>query len=292
MLLQITVCDQCKQIRVVMIKTIKPTNNARRLMTYLVTGTDKKKREKSLCFGMTNNSGRNVHGHITAQNRGGGSRKVYRLVDFSQISYASSPAEIVAIEYDPNRSANIALIQYQDGKKSYILAATGMEKGQSVICDENTPVQIGNRCQLVNIPPSTQIYNIELSPGRGGQIAKSAGGYAVLMGFDGEYAIIKLASSENRKIRSNCYASIGVVSNIDHNKVVVSKAGRFRATGNRPHVRGKAKNPCDHPHGGGEGNVSIGMVHPKTPWGMPALGHKTRNRKKASSNLIIRRRGK
>ncbi len=269
---------------------VKSTTNARRQYSVLKNNTDKKKREKSLCFGMAKNSGRNNRGVITAQNRGGGFRKIYRNVDFKQTAHLGKKAEVVAVEYDPNRTANILLVKYEDDTKSYLLAPSGIKTGNSIICDDSTPIKTGNRLRIKNIPASTQIYNVELDPGRGGQIAKSAGNYVILLGTDDEFSQIKMPSGEVRKLSSNCFASIGVVSNIEHNKVTVSKAGRFRLMGKRPHVRGKAKNPCDHPHGGGEGNTSIGMVRPKTPWGMPALGHKTRKKKKPTSELIVRRR--
>lgn len=260
-------------------------------MTVVKNVVSKKKREKSLSFGMSNTSGRNNRGVITAQNRGGGFKKVYRVVDFKQTSHLDQGAQVIAIEYDPNRTANIALIEYSDtAKKSYILAAIGMKEGDKVICSEQAPIRRGNRTMLKNIPAATQVYNIELSPNRGGQIVKSAGAYAILLGNDGDYAQIKMPSGEVRRVPNTCYASIGVVSNVDHSKTVIAKAGRFRLAGKRPHVRGKAKNPCDHPHGGGEGNVSIGMKRPKTPWGMPALGHRTRNKKNPTSKLIVRRR--
>ncbi len=268
----------------------KSTSNARRQYSVLKNNVDKKAREKSLCFGMVNKSGRNNRGVITAQNRGGGFRKVYREVDFKQTSRLGQKAEIIAVEYDPNRTANIILVKYADESKSYLLAAAGLKAGDTVICDDAAPIRIGNRLRLKNIPASTQIYNVEMDPGKGGQIAKSAGNYVILLGTDGDFSQIKMPSGEVRRVPSDCFASIGVTSNIEHSKVVISKAGRFRLMGKRPHVRGKAKNPCDHPHGGGEGNTSIGMVRPKTPWGMPALGHKTRNKKKPTSELIVRRR--
>ncbi len=272
------------------IKRIKSTGNARRHMTVLKMGTNKKQREKSLCFGISKKSGRNNRGVITAQNRGGGHKKIYRDVDFSQVKFLGESARVVAIEYDPNRTANIALIEYTSGIKSYILAPVGLKEGDNIVCDNETAVLTGNRMRLENIPASTEVYNIEFNPQQGGRIVKSAGSRATLLGFDQEFALLKLPSAEVRKIKKTCFASIGAVSGQDHNKVVIAKAGRFRLSGRRPHVRGKAKNPCDHPHGGGEGNVSIGMVRPKTPWGMPALGHKTRNKKKSSNEMIVRKR--
>lgn len=268
----------------------KPTNNSLRQHSVLFFDITKKKREKTLCIGMPKMSGRNNRGVVTAQNRGGGARKVYRIIDFKQTSRLGDNATVVAIEYDPNRTSNIALVEYDDGQKSYLIAANGMKVGDKLLCDDKTEVKIGNRMRLRNMPLSTEIYNVELNPGRGGQIVKSAGSRAVLLGIDSDFAQIKMPSGEVRKVPSDCFASIGIVSNIDHSKVVISKAGRKRHMGVRPHVRGKAKNPCDHPHGGGEGNTSIGLKRPKTPWGMPALGHKTRKKKKPTSTLIIRRR--
>lgn len=276
------------KLNIMPIRIIKPTSNARREMTVLITNTDKKRPEKSLTFRLNKKSGRNCYGRITAQNRGGGSKTMYRLIDFKQIDVAGLKADVIAIEYDPNRTANIALVQYPSGEKRYVIAPEGLAKGDNIVCDEKAPIRVGNRLKLKNIPPSTQIYNIELQPGRGGQIIRSAGGYAILLGVDKEYAQIKMPSGEIRKVLAENFASIGVVSNADHSKVSIGKAGRVRLSGRRPHVRGKAKNPCDHPHGGGEGNTSIGMTHPKTPWGMPALGHKTRSRSK-SSRLIVKK---
>lgn len=270
---------------------IKPTNNARRGMTVIKREVTNAAREKSLSFGVRRTAGRNNRGVITSGNRGGGFKRVYRVIDFKQTSRLDQNAQVIAIHYDPNRTANIALIEYSDtAEKSYILSAEGMKIGDKLICAESASIRNGNRMKLKNIPASTQIYNVELSPNRGGQIIKSAGSYGILLGSDSAYAQIKLPSGEVRKVSLDCYASIGVVSNVDHNKIVTSKAGRFRLAGNRPHVRGKAKNPVDHPHGGGEGNVSIGLTRPKTPWGMPALGHKTRKRKNPTSKLIVRRR--
>lgn len=269
---------------------IKPTSSSRRHMTVIKKTVSSKKREKSLCIGIANQAGRNNRGVVTAQNRGGGFRKVYRMVDFKQTSFMGKSATVDAIEYDPNRTAYIALIRYADGQKAYILAPEGLKIGAEIICDEAVAVKRGNRMKIKNIPLSTQIYNIELNPGRGGQIVKSAGNYAILLGMDGQFAQIKMPSGEVRKVLSDCFASVGVVSNVDHSKIVVARAGRVRLSGRRPHVRGKAKNPCDHPHGGGEGNTSVGLVRPKTPWGMPALGHKTRKKKNPTSKLIVRRR--
>lgn len=271
------------------IKVIKPTSNARREMSVLIASLDKKRPEKSLTFRLNKKSGRNCYGRLTALNRGGGSKTMYRLIDFKQCDTMGKKAKVIALEYDPNRTANIALLEYGDGEKRYVIAPEGLKKNDIISCDEKTSIKVGNRLKLKNIPPSTQIYNIELQPGKGGQIVRSAGAYAILLGVDKQYAQIKMPSGEIRKVLSENFASIGVVSNTDHSKVSIGKAGRVRLSGRRPHVRGKAKNPCDHPHGGGEGNTSIGMTHPKTPWGMPALGHKTRS-KSRSNRLIVKKR--
>lgn len=271
---------------------IKPTTNARRKMINLVAEVDKVKPEKSLTFGAKRNSGRNDAGQIVCYHKGGGAKRSYRLIDFSMIAKNGEKAEIKSIEYDPNRSANIALVEYEDGTKSYILAALGMKAGQSFICDEKTAIRVGNRMKLKHIPLSTQIYNIEMTQGKGGQICRSAGAYATLLGVDGEFAQLRLTSGETRKVSADNYASIGICSNIDHSKVVLGKAGRKRHMGVKPTVLGKSKNPVDHPHGGGEGHSPIGMKYPKTPWGAPALGPRTRNRRKPSTKLIMSRRSK
>lgn len=275
------------------IKLIKPTNNARRLMSVTdFNGLDKAKRVKSLTVGIKRVSGRNSAGQLVVAHKGGGAKRVYRIVDFSQRNHLSEKATVLGIQYDPNRSAFIALIQYESGEKSYILAPQGLKKDSEIVADEKTLVKVGNRMQLKNIPASTEVYNIEIVPGKGGQICRSAGNYATLLGVDGKYAQLRMPSGEIRKILAENYASIGVVSNIDHSNVRIAKAGRSRHMGIRPAVRGKAKNPCDHPHGGGEGGSSIGMKYPKTPWGAPALGRRTRNKKKTGSRLILSRRKK
>ena len=224
--------------------------------------------------------------------RGGGAKRLARNVDSSQISHLGEKAKVLGFEYDPNRSAFITLIKYESGEQSYILAADKMKKGKEIICDEKTLAQIGNRMKIKNIPASTQVYNIELVSGHGGQICRSAGSYATLLGVDGKFAQLRMPSGEIRRVLTENYASIGVVSNSEHSKIKIGKAGRSRLMGKRPTVRGKAKNPCDHPHGGGEGGAGIGMKYPKTPWGMPALGRRTRNKKKVSSKQIISRRKK
>ena len=272
------------------IRISKPNNKARRNISFLKHEVSKNRPEKALSYGKKRISGRNNQGRISVRNRGGGSKRLYRDVDFSRLSTIEKSAEIITIEYDPNRSANIALVKYEDGTKSYILASEKMKPGSKVICSEKTAVRSGNRMMIKNIPPSSEISNIELSNNSGGMVARSAGTKAILLGLDGDYAQVRLPSGEVRKISSKCYASIGSISNQDHSKEVIGKAGRKRSFGRRPHVRGKARNPVDHPHGGGEGGSSIGMPHPKTPWGMPALGHKTRKKKKKTSKLILQKR--
>jgi len=272
------------------IKVSKPTGNARRQLSFVKFDVDKEKPEKSLTYGKIRISGRNNYGRITVRNRGGGSKRLYREVDFSQLSAANKSAKVLSVQYDPNRSAHIALVQYEDGQKSYVLAPEKLKSGMSIVCSEKAAVRVGNRMKLKSIPPSSEVHNVELTGQYGGQIARSAGSKATLLGIDGKYAQIRLPSGEVRKVSCECYASIGNVSNQDHSKEVIGKAGRKRSFGRRPHVRGKAKNPVDHPHGGGEGATSIGMPHPKTPWGMPALGHKTRGKKKKSSKLILQKR--
>lgn len=259
-------------------------------MTVLKFGVSKKSPEKSLTFGGKNYAGRNNRGKLTIRNRGGGSKKLLRFVDFKQTDKLDMKAKVVALEYDPNRTANIALIEYEDGEKSYILAPEGLKDGNSVVASDKATIRVGNRMKLKSIPASSSIYNIETVNGKGGQIVRSAGGSATLLGFDKEYAQLRMPSGEIRKVSAECFASIGVVSCVDHGNVSIGKAGRVRLCGRKPHVRGKAKNPCDHPHGGGEGGTSIGLKYPKTPWGMPALGHKTRNRKKKSNLLILKKR--
>lgn len=269
----------------------KPTTSARRQMSYLKFDVDKVKPTKSLTVGRKRNSGRNRRGQLVVAHKGGGAKRKFRLVDFSMTSMLGVKAKVKSVEYDPNRSANIALIEFEQGKVAYILAASGLKRDQSIICDVKTPVRAGNRMMLKNIPPSTEIHNIELTPGKGGQICRGAGAYAILLGLDGEFAQLRLPSGEVRKVPALNYASIGVVSNIDHSKVVIGKAGRKRHMGIKPTVLGKSKNPVDHPHGGGEGHTSIGLKYPKTPWGAPALGPRTRKRK-FSSKLILSRRKK
>ena len=272
------------------IKTYNPYTPSRRNMT----GSDfseitKKTPEKSLCVSKKKNSGRNNQGKITVRHRGGGNRQKYRLVDFRR-NKEGIPAKVIGIEYDPNRSANIALICYADGEKSYILAPEGLTDGMTVMNGPEAEVRVGNCLPLSEIPVGTLVHNIELYPGKGGQLVRSAGNSAQLMAKEGKYVTLRLPSGEMRMVLAVCRASIGVVGNGDHNLIKIGKAGRKRHMGIRPTVRGSVMNPNDHPHGGGEGKTGIGRPGPCTPWGKPALGLKTRKRKKSSDKLIVRRR--
>ena len=273
------------------IKTYNPYTPSRRNMT----GSDfseitKSTPEKSLVVSLSKNAGRNNQGKITVRHRGGGNRRKYRLVDFKRNSKDGIPAKVLGIEYDPNRTANIALICYADGEKSYILAPEGLKVGMTVMNGQTAEVRIGNCLPLSEIPVGAQIHNIELYPGKGGQLVRSAGNSAQLMAKEGKYATLRLPSGEMRMVPIVCRATIGVVGNADHNLVNIGKAGRKRHMGIRPTVRGSVMNPNDHPHGGGEGRSPIGRPGPSTPWGKPALGLKTRKKKKASNKLIVRRR--
>ncbi len=272
------------------IKTYNPYTPSRRNMT----GSDfseitAKKPEKSLVVSLQKNSGRNNQGKITVRHQGGGSRKKYRLVDFKRRKDAI-PATVLTIEYDPNRTANIALICYADGVKSYILAPNGLKVGDVLMNGETAEVKLGNCLPLQNIPVGSEIHNIELYPGKGGQLVRSAGNSAQLMAKEGKYATLRLPSGEMRMVPIICRATIGQVGNIDHELINIGKAGRKRHMGIRPTVRGSVMNPNDHPHGGGEGKTGIGRPGPVTPWGKPALGLKTRKKNKQSNKLIIRRR--
>jgi large subunit ribosomal protein L2 len=245
--------------------------------------------EKSLTVSLNKNSGRNGQGKITVRHHGGGSRRKYRIVDFKRRK-DGIPATVKTIEYDPNRTANIALIVYADGEKSYILAPVGLKVGQKVMNGEAAEVRIGNCLPLEKIPVGTEIHNIELYPGKGGQLARSAGNSAQLMAKEGKYATLRLPSGEMRNVPIVCRATVGQVGNIDHELINIGKAGRKRHMGIRPTVRGAVMNPNDHPHGGGEGRAPIGRPGPSTPWGKPAMGLKTRKKKKASNKMIVRRR--
>ena len=244
--------------------------------------------EKSLLTSLKKNAGRNNQGKITVRHHGGGNRQKYRIVDFRRLK-DGVPATVICIEYDPNRSANIALICYADGEKSYIIAPQGLAVGQKVMNGASAEIRTGNCLPLSEIPVGTMIHNIELYPGKGGQLVRSAGNGAQLMAKEGSYATVRLPSGEMRMVPLTCRATIGIVGNIDHNLINYGKAGRIRHMGIRPTVRGSVMNPNDHPHGGGEGKAPVGRPGPCTPWGKPALGHKTR-RKKASDKLIVRRR--
>ena len=259
-----------------------------------MTGSDfaeitKKTPEKSLVFSLKKNAGRNNQGKITVRHHGGGSRRKYRIIDFKRRK-DGVPAVVVGIEYDPNRTANIALICYEAGEKASILAPQGLTDGMKVMNGPEAEVRVGNCLPLEKIPVGTMVHNIELHPGKGGQMVRSAGAAAQLMAKEGKYATLRLPSGEMRMVPLNCRATIGTIGNIDHNLINYGKAGRVRNMGIRPHVRGSVMNPNDHPHGGGEGKAPVGRPGPSTPWGKPALGYKTR-KKKASDKLIVRRRG-
>lgn len=274
------------------IRVYKPTTNGRRNMTSLdfaeiTTSTP----EKSLLVSLKSKAGRNNNGRITVRHQGGGHKRQYRIIDFKRTK-DNIPAKVATIEYDPNRSSRIALLNYADGEKRYILAPNGLKVGDVVFSGPESDIKPGNCLPLANIPDGTQIHNIELKIGKGGQIVRSAGTSAQLMGKDNGYAILRLPSGEMRRVRQECRATIGVVGNADHSNLVIGKAGRHRWMGVRPGNRGVVMNPCDHPHGGGEGKSPVGRKHPVTPWGKPAHGVKTRDKKKASNSLIIKRRTK
>ena len=279
-----------KGVNVMGIKSYRPYTPSRRHMT----GSDfaevtKTTPEKSLLASKSKTAGRNNQGKITVRHRGGGAKRKYRIIDFKRRK-DSIPATVIGIEYDPNRTANIALICYADGEKAYILAPQGLTDGMKVMNGPEAEVRVGNCLPLSEIPVGTQIHNIELNPGRGGQLVRSAGNAAQLMAKEGKYATLRLPSGEMRMVPIVCRASIGVVGNGDHNLVNIGKAGRKRHMGIRPTVRGSVMNPNDHPHGGGEGKTGIGRPGPCTPWGKPALGLKTRKKNKQSNKLIVRRR--
>ena len=273
------------------IKKFKPTSPALRQMTVLVSDEITcNQPEKSLLVSLKKNSGRNAQGKITVRHRGGGNRRKYRVIDFKRNGKDGIPAKVVGIEYDPNRTANIALICYADGEKAYILAPQGLTDGMTVMSGATAEVRVGNCLPLENIPVGTQVHNVELYPGKGGQLVRSAGMSAQLMAKEGKYATLRLPSGEMRMVPLKCRATIGVIGNGDHNLVNIGKAGRKRHMGVRPTVRGSVMNPNDHPHGGGEGRAPIGRPGPCTPWGKPALGLKTRKKNKSSNKLIVRRR--
>ena len=271
------------------IKVYKPTTNGRRNMSVTdYSGLSKCGPERSLLEPLKKHSGRNSYGRITVRHHGGGNRQKYRIIDFKRSKFGVK-AEVKTLEYDPNRSANIALIQYEDGVKSYILAPAGLKVGDTVVAGPDADIKVGNALPLVNIPTGTFVHNVELYPGRGGQLARAAGNSAQLMAKEGNYALLRLPSGELRNVPVICMATVGTVGNADHENVKIGKAGRTRHMGIRPTVRGSVMNPCDHPHGGGEGKSPIGRPGPVTPWGKPALGYKTRKKFKRSDKLIVRR---
>ena len=272
------------------IKKFKPTTPSRRFMTVSAfEGIDKVAPEKSLLEPIKKTAGRNSYGRITVRHRGGGVKRKYRIIDFKR-DKDGVKAEVMSIEYDPNRSANIALLQYEDGEKRYIIAPLGLKKGDKVISGDGADIIPGNAMTIANIPVGTLIHNIEIYPGKGAQLVRSAGNSAQLMAKENGYAQVRLPSSEVRMIRLDCKATIGEVGNNDHENISIGKAGRKRHMGWRPTVRGSVMNPCDHPHGGGEGRSPIGRPSPVTPWGKPALGLKTRSTKKASEKFIVKHR--
>ena len=272
------------------IRVLKPVTNGTRNMSYTdYTGLSKNGPERSLLAPLNKKSGRNSYGRITVRHRGGGNRRKYRIIDFKRDKF-DVKATVASIEYDPNRSAHIALLQYEDGEKRYIIAPDGLKAGDVVEAGPAADIKPGNALPLVNIPTGTFIHNVELYPGRGGQLARAAGNAAQLMAKEGGYALLRLPSSELRKVPETCMATIGVVGNTDHENVKIGKAGRTRHMGIRPTVRGSVMNPCDHPHGGGEGKSPIGRPGPVTPWGKPAMGYKTRDHKARTNKFIVKRR--
>ncbi len=274
------------------IKKYKPVTPARRQMTVVdFSGLSKVAPEKSLLESLKKHSGRNSYGRITVRHRGGGNRRKYRIIDFKRNKFDVT-ANVLTLEYDPNRSAHIALLEYEDGERRYILAPHGLKVGDKVEAGPQADIKPGNALPLSNIPVGTFIHNVELYPGKGAQLARSAGIIAQLMAKEGPYALIRLPSGELRNVPQNCMATIGQVGNIEHENVSVGKAGRKRHMGFRPTVRGSVMNPCDHPHGGGEGRSPIGRPGPVTPWGKPALGYKTRAKHNRSDKYIVKRAGK
>ncbi|KJR46980.1 LSU ribosomal protein L2p (L8e) [Desulfosporosinus sp. I2] len=273
------------------IKTFKPTSPSRRNMTVStfeeITRTEP---ERSLVKPLTNKAGRNNDGRLSVRHQGGGHKRMFRVIDFKR-NKDGIPARVASIEYDPNRSANIALLFYRDGFKAYILAPNGLQVDQVIVSGPDADIKVGNNLPLQNIPVGTLLHNIEMKPGKGAQMVRSAGGSAQLMAKEGSYATLRLPSGEMRMIRIECRATIGQVGNLDHENINIGKAGRSRWLGIRPTVRGSVMNPVDHPHGGGEGRNSIGR-NPCTPWGKPALGAKTRKKKNPSNRFIVKRRSK
>ena len=275
------------------VKVYKPTSPGRRKMSVAdFSGLTKKKPEKSLTKGKKGISGRNSHGRVTVRRRGGGHKRRHRIVDFDRTDKLGVPATIKSLEYDPNRTAWIALAVYADGDKRYVLAPESLKEGDKVVCGERTKVKTGNRMQLDHIPVGFKIYNVQIALGKKGSVCRSAGSSATLTSLDGEYAQVQLPSGEVRFVHKQCFASIGTVSHAEHKLVRIGKAGRKRWMGRRPKVLGKSMNAVDHPHGGGEGHSPIGLKNPKTPWGKPALGVPTRDKKNPNNRWIVRRRPK
>jgi large subunit ribosomal protein L2 len=274
------------------VKQYKPTSAGRRNMSSLVySELSNVAPEKSLLVSLKKHSGRNSYGRITVRHRGGGSKIKYRLIDFKR-NKDGIPAKVSTIEYDPNRTAFIALLTYADGEKRYIIAPADLKVGDTIMSGENADIKVGNALELKNMPVGTMVHNIELFPGRGGQLVRSAGASAQLMAKEGDHALLRLPSGEMRYVLLNCKATIGMVSNSEHELIELGKAGRKRHMGIRPTVRGSVMNPVDHPHGGGEGRSPIGRPSPVTPWGKPTLGYKTRKNKKYSDNMIVKKRNK
>jgi len=272
------------------VRKLIPTYAGRRFQTVSdFEEISKKTPEKALTIGLTKKSGRNTHGRITSRRRGGGHKRLYRLIDFKR-DKTGVPAKVAAIEYDPNRSARIALLHYVDGEKRYILAPVGLKPGDQIEAGETVDIRPGNALPMTRIPVGTVIHNVELNPGKGGQFCRAAGTYAQVVAKEGKYALLRMPSGEVRKVLAVCLATVGQVGNVNHENISLGKAGRNRWLGRRPKVRGVAMNPVDHPLGGGEGRSSGGR-HPVTPWGKPTKGYKTRDRKKPSSKLIVIRRG-
>ncbi len=273
-------------------KIYKPTTPGRRGMTGVDYSTlTTKKPHKALTRGLRGTGGRNGFGRITVRFRGGGNKVLYRFVDFKQ-EKRGIPARVQSIEYDPNRTAFIALVAYRDGEKRYILAPKGLKAGAEILSADKTSLDVGNRMRLLNIPPGTEVHNVEFVPGKGGQLVRAAGSAAQVLAHDAGMTTLRMPSGEMRKVHSDSFASIGALSNSEQIMVNIGKAGRMRWMGRKPHVRGTAMNPVDHPHGGGEGRSGVGLKYQKTPWGRPARGVKTRNRKKASNKFIVQRRTK
>ena len=274
------------------IRNYKPTTNGRRKMSSLInTEITCDTPEKSLLAPLSKKSGRNNQGKITVRHHGGGEKRKYRIIDFKR-NKRDIPGTVATIEYDPNRSANIALINYKDGEKRYIIAPKDLTVGTEIVAGENADIKVGNALPIMNIPVGTVIHNVELRPGKGGELARSAGASAQILGREDNYVMIRLSSGEQRKVLGTCYATIGTVGNEDYELVKLGKAGRSRHLGIKPTVRGSVMNPNDHPHGGGEGRAPIGRKGPVTPWGKPALGYKTRNNKATDKFIVRRRNGK